>query len=206
VSKRGVIRGLGRFFAVVAALAAAASGRADAAVLGAQVDNIAQISYSLGAGTTTLTTSPASFLIEAVRTPSTIEFFRYAPIAPDAVTVSLNGSDYLAPAGGALLAVGPLRTAAGVTINTASPVGLTSAGAYFAGEPVIIGVADTGQNGDSAAIETILANIQTANGDFVVLRLYESGPDTGAFTLGSRARPAPLSRMTRCLRLRMAQT
>ena len=42
-------------------------------------------------------------------------------------------------------------------------------------------VTDPGQNGDPVVIETIVATIATANGDFVTLRLVESGPDTGQF-------------------------
>lgn len=181
MSKRGVIRGLWRVFAAIAALAAAASGRADAATLGAQVDNVAQISYTAGSGAASLTTPLASFTIEAVRTPSTIEFFRYSPNAPDGVAVRLNGSDYQPSVGGAFQPVGPLTAAGGNQINRGGPVLLTSATAYFAGEPVIIRVSDAGQNGDAALIETLVATIRTANGDFVTLRLYESGPDTGEF-------------------------
>ncbi|MEK7265120.1 MAG: hypothetical protein AAB227_03375 [Pseudomonadota bacterium] len=181
MSKRGVIRGLSRFLAAIVALAAAASGRADAATLGAQVDNVAQISYTSSSGPASLVTAPASFTIEAVRTPSTIEFFRYSPNAPDGIAVSLNGSDYQPSASGAFLTVGPLRTPAGALINTASPVLLTPASDYFDGEPVIVRVRDAGQNGDPARIETLVATVRTANGDFVTLRLYESGPNTGEF-------------------------
>jgi uncharacterized repeat protein (TIGR01451 family) len=164
----------------VAALAAAAFGRADAAQLGARVDNVAVVSFTLGATNATVTTPPASFVIEAARTPSTIEFFRYAPNAPDAIAVRLNGSDFQ-PGSGGFQPVGPLRAAGGAVVNTAAPVNLAPASAYYTGEPVIIRVADAGQNGDPNVVETLVATIRTANGDFVALRLYESGPDTGEF-------------------------
>ncbi|NWG92080.1 MAG: DUF11 domain-containing protein, partial [Parvularculaceae bacterium] len=166
--------------AALAALAAAASGRADAAQLGARVDNVAAVSFTLGATNATVTTPPASFIIEAARTPSTIEFFRYAPNAPDAIAVRLNGSDYQ-PGSGGFQPVGPLTSAGGAVVNTGAPVNLAPASAYYTGEPVIIRVVDPGQNGDPTIVETLVATISTANGDFVTLRLYESGPDTGAF-------------------------
>lgn len=181
MSDRGVIRDLRRLFAAAAALAAGAFGQAGAAQLGAQVNNIAHVTYSIGAGSSNLTTAPASFTIEAARTPSTIEFFRYSPNSPDAVPAKLNGSDYQPAASIAFSPVGPLLSAGGAPVTLASPVMLTPASAYFAGEPVIIRVIDAGQNGDSSAIETLAATIRTANGDFVTLRLYESGPDTGEF-------------------------
>ena len=80
----GVISGLRRIFSAAFALAAFTPGAADAATLGAKVDNVAQISYSIGAVPVNVSTPPASFTIEAARTPSTIEFFRYSPSAPDA--------------------------------------------------------------------------------------------------------------------------
>ncbi len=181
MSKRGCIRGFSRLFAAVAALAAAALGHADAAVLGAQVDNTAQISYVGGSGAVNISTPPARFIIEAERTPSTIEFFRYSPNTPGAAPAQLNGSDYQQSAGGPFLPVGPMHSAGGATIDTSSPVLLTPAAAYFAGEPIIVRVTDAGQNGDPAKIETIVATIRSGNGDFVTLRLYESGPDTGEF-------------------------
>lgn len=177
---RGVIGGFSRFLAAAAALAAAAFGQAGAATLGARVDNVAQVSYSLGSGSANIATPAASFTIEAARTPSTIEFFRYAPGLPGGLAVTLNGSDYQVP-GGAFAPVGALTTAAGAIVNLAAPVTIATADAYFPGEPVIIGVTDAGQNGDPLRIETLVATIRTANGDFVTLRLYESGADTGVF-------------------------
>jgi len=180
VVPRGVIGRFSRLFAAAAALGAAAFGQAGAATLGARVDNIAHVSYSLGSGSANIATPAASFTIEAARTPSTIEFYRYAPGSPAGQSVTLNGSDY-ETAGGAFAPTGPLTTAAGVIVRLAAPVRIAPADAYFPGEPVIVGVADQGQNGDPSRIETLVATIRTANGDFVTLRLYESGADTGAF-------------------------
>lgn len=177
---RGVIEGFSRLIAAAAALASAAIGRADAAVLGAQVDNVAHVTYSTGSGSASVSTAAASFTIEAARTPSTIEFYRFAPNAPDSITVMLNGSD-LMTADGSFQPVGPLTAAGGAAVNTVSPVRIAPASAYFPGEPIIVRVADAGQNGDPARIETVIATVRTENGDFVRLRLYESGPDTGVF-------------------------
>ncbi|HBS36369.1 MAG TPA: hypothetical protein DEA50_15030 [Parvularcula sp.] len=154
---------------------------AAAAPLGTQVVNRAELAFTLGGVTTRLTTPDAIFTIEAQRTPSTITFFRYSPAVPGAVPVRLNGAEFQNGAGGPFSAVGPLVSAGGAPINTAAPVPLTEAERYFAGEPVIVRVTDAGQNGDPAVIETIVATIATGNGDFVTLRLFESGPDTGEF-------------------------
>ena len=180
MSGRGVITVVMRRILAAALLALAPLG-AGAAPLGTQVVNRAQVEFTLGGVTTSLTTPDAIFTIEAQRTPSTITFFRYAPTVPGAVPTQLNGSAYQNGAGGPFQPVGPLTAAGGAAISTAAPVPLTEASAYFAGEPVIIRVSDPGQNGDPSLIETIEATIETENGDFVTLRLFESGPDTGDF-------------------------
>lgn len=165
---------------MVAGLLLAFCAPASAAPLGARVDNVATVSFTTGSGGSTITTSPASFVIEAARTPSTIEFFRYAPGAGATTTALLNGSDFRAPSGG-FAPVGPLRAAGGALIDTSAPAPLAPANAYFPGEPIIVRVTDAGQNGDPARVETLIATIVTENGDRVTLRFYESGPDTGAF-------------------------
>ncbi|MCB2112270.1 MAG: hypothetical protein R3C42_04765 [Parvularculaceae bacterium] len=181
MSFRGVIKGAARVFAAILALVSTQNFAAHAAVLGAQVDNVARVDYTIGGASLSVAPPAASFTIEAARTPSTIEFLRYSPSAPDAVPVMLNGSDYRSAAASPFQAIGPLLSAGGSQIDTSAPVPLIAANAYFTGEPIIIRVSDAGQNGDPAAIENLTATIRTAGGDIVELRLYESGPNTGVF-------------------------
>jgi uncharacterized repeat protein (TIGR01451 family) len=181
VAFAGVTKRLSRLFAAAVSLVLTAVPDASAAVLGAQVDNVATVTYTLGATASNTTTPPASFVIEAARTPSTIEFLRYSPHSPDAALVALNGSEFLDLATDAFRAVGPLTAAGGAPIDTTAPVRLIPAGAYFSGEPIIVKVTDRGQNGNPNVVESIVATIATANGDFVTLRFYESGPSTGEF-------------------------
>lgn len=178
MASRGVIWILQHALAAIAALAA--PGPAGAAVLGATVRNVADITYSAGGPPVRLTPPPATFQIEAARTPSTIEFLRYAPSAPDAVAALLNGSDYRLTAAGAFQPTSALRAAGGAPIDRSRPVKLTAAAAYFAGEPIILRLTDSGQNGDPTRIETAVATV-ASGGRSIALRLYESGPDTGQF-------------------------
>ena len=155
-----------------------------AAPLGSQIDNIATVSFTNGSTPITLSTAPASFVVEARRTPSTIEFFRVSPNAPDGRAVQINGSEF-SPSGGAtpddFQAIGPPITIGGNPIDLSGPVILAPASAYFTGELVIVGVTDAGQNGDPTRIETIIATVVTDAGDTVTVRLFESGVDTGEF-------------------------
>ena len=83
------------FFAALPAILAGFFGaHAIAADLGATVSNSATVIYGPVADRVTLNPPPAVFVVEAFKTPSTIEFFRYAPSAPDALSVQINGSDF----------------------------------------------------------------------------------------------------------------
>ena len=110
------------------------------AALGDQVINIATVSYEDAAGTLTLETNPAVFTIEATRTQSTIEFFRYAPMAPDAFTTRINGSEY-SPSGestGPFEPIGPAVTGGNVTLDLSGDVPLVPAATYLSGELMIV--------------------------------------------------------------------
>lgn len=148
--------------------------------LGATVTNIAQVEYRIGSTTIARPTGDASFIIEATRTPSTIEFFRLAPGAPDAQSTNINGSDYQVANGG-FSAIGPVPTLSGGIVTPASTVALVEATSFFPTEVVFIRVADAGQNGDPTRIETINATLTTSTGDAISLRFYETGANTGAF-------------------------
>ena len=177
---RGAIRCGLRLISAASALVSALAG-AEAATLGAAVNNTASVTYDNGVTITTVNTPTASFTVEAKRTPSSIEFFRYAPLAPDAVLVRLNGSDYKPAGASGFQPVVALKSASGAALNTASPLLLTHADNYFSGEPIIACVTDLGQNGDPASIETLDVGMSTANGDAARLRFYETGANSGVF-------------------------
>lgn len=162
--------------------------------LGTQIDNVATVNYSGPDTPIFLETNTASFEVVARPTPSIIEFFRYAPTAPDAFTTNLNGSEYT-PTGdvGAsdFMPIGPAQTLGGVTIDTSAPVPLIPASAYFSGELMIVRVIDTGQNGDPGRIETVAITVTADNGDVITLRLFESGTDTGEFYAWVPSTPDP---------------
>ena len=152
--------------------------------LGRDVTNVAELTYDDPSGPVTLKTNAATFKVVALPTPSEIEFFRVVAEAPDAIRIALNGADY-SPSGatgdGAFEPIGDAITTGGRIIDTSTPVFLVEAETYFTGELMIICVIDPGQNGDPNRIETVISTVTTSNGDTVVMRLYESGPNTGEF-------------------------
>ncbi len=174
------------------ALLCAAFAVPASAQLGQPVTNIATVSYELNGEVTRLETNAATFTIEAARSESTVRFYRYAPGAPD-VSVQVNGSDFVpagsVPAAGArpgdpgdpFRPVGPPVTNGGTSIDLTAPTPLAVATHFFPGELIFVEVNDPGQNGDAESIETVVLEIQSPAGDAIVLRLYETGPDTGSF-------------------------
>ncbi|MEL6955699.1 MAG: hypothetical protein AAFO88_03570, partial [Pseudomonadota bacterium] len=152
--------------------------------LGQDVTNIATVDYEQNGIPVSLDTNPASFTVAARPTPSTIDFLRYAPTASDGEVVSLNGSEY-SPSGeaepGAFEPIGPAITTGGVEVDVSAPVRLVPADSYFTGELMVVRVTDAGQNGDPERIETVTIEVRSTTGDLIVMRLFESGPDTGEF-------------------------
>ncbi len=160
-------------------LAFAAS--ASAAELGATVTNVATTIHGPPDGRVTVNSPPASFIVEAQRTPSTIEFFRYSPSAPDAIAIRMNGSDFAPGGTGAFQPVGPVMAPGGALLDISAPALVTPAENFFSSEIIFVRVLDAGQNGDATRIETITARIVSDAGDEILVRLYETGPDTGEF-------------------------
>lgn len=151
--------------------------------LGDEVVNIARISQATPNGRLEMETNAAVFIIEARATPSSIEFFRVAPNAPDAQAIKLNGSDY-SPTGDTTGPFVPIRNIGSFgrgVFNTSGPLMLVPAQTYVSGEVMIVRVTDIGQNGDPNKIETVVITVSTDNGDSITLRLYEDAPNSGQF-------------------------
>lgn len=173
----------------VGALALAASAWiaggevASAQVFGTDVVNVASVSYNVGSETESIATNSAVFTIRPPASPAVIEFFRNSPTAPSPILRSINGSDY-SPSGdlaGDYIPVGDPVTTGGDLVKLNGEVPLIPATTYLAGELMFVRVTDTGQNLDSGAIDTLEITVTSDTGDVIVLRLYESDPDSGEF-------------------------
>ncbi len=178
---------LTRTFSLCVALMLSMAAPADAqgiTPLGKVVSNTAQVSFDHSSGPHTLYTNPADFTVVARPTPSTIEFFRYSPNAPDHFKARINGSDY-SPEGeihnATFKPIGAPVTTGGNVLDFSGDVPLVAAETYFSGELMVLRVIDLGQNGDRQQIETLVITVTTDGGDQICLRLYESGADTGHF-------------------------
>jgi len=173
---------LGALALAASAWIAGANG-AFATEIGAEVINVATVSYSIGSETETVATNQAVFTIRPAQTPAIIEFFRHSPAAPSPINRAINGSDY-SPSGdldGPFDPIGDPVTTGGNLVDLSGEIPLIPALTYLAGELMFVRVTDTGQNFDSNAIETLEITVEADNGDLIVMRLYESDPDSGEF-------------------------
>ena len=165
---------------------------AQSSLLGKEITNIATIEYSQNNNRIKEMAGPASFIVEARRTPSVIKFHRVVENAPDRQRVTLNGSDY-SPSGnleGPFLPIelseNILRRLTGgkssrLNKGETLSASIVDAVSYQAGDVVIISVEDQGQNGNPKVIEQISASVQVEEDDKITIQLYESSPDSGKF-------------------------
>ncbi len=120
-----------------------------------------------------------------VRTPSTIEFLKYAPQAADAELIAVAPGSYrTGSAPDASFANLPAPVLPGTTtpIDLSQSLPLVPAELFHGGEPIFIRVTDPDQNLDRTMAETVLATItDRVTDDVEILILTETGPDTGVF-------------------------
>ena len=146
----------------------------------ATVSNTAQLDYVLPTGgpvqqfsnTVTLET-------ESGPTPGTVTLFRYAPGSGSAQPTQADGAQCGDGAGG--FTVAPPVARMGSPIDLSSPAPLLDTTSYHAGEPVFVTLADWNRNSDPLVRDTIDLRFTTSGGDTELLRLRETGPDTGLF-------------------------
>ena len=175
--------------ALVATAWVSATGVASAQLAGTEVINVASFSYTHGSSEGTsvtsgrLLTNEAVFTIRPPATPALIEFFRNSPTAPSPIMRNINGTDF-SPSGelsGAFQDIGPAVTAGGGNVKLTDEIPLIPATTYLAGELIFVRVTDSGQNLNSNEIDTVDITVSADNGDVIVLRLYESDPNSGEF-------------------------
>lgn len=152
------------------------------------ITNTASVTYQVGPQRVGVILNSNTVSIRATPAPSPaqVRFYQYAPGAPGAVAVGFDGGGY----GGALdddtgasyAPLGAPSTIYGDAIALSGPIAVRETTTYHAGEPVFITLEDANRNLDSGVREFI--NLTLANpvtGDSEVLRLQETGPDTGVF-------------------------
>jgi uncharacterized repeat protein (TIGR01451 family) len=162
------------------------AGPAAAAVpAGTVITNSSSVSALVGGVPSLVSSNTVSITTVLARTPSTLELMQYATTNPAAVAVPVAISSYSTSgtAAGPFLPLAPPVSAGGVPINLAVPVPLVPAAQYHAGEPVFIRLTDIDQNLDPTVSEAVIVTLRdNLTGDTEVIRLTETGPNTGVFS------------------------
>ena len=150
---------------------------------GTVINNTASATFN---GGNTVTSNTVTTITVVARTPSNIELLRYAPASGTAQAVPVSITDYSSSgmAAGPFVPMPPPVPAGSATpISLASPVPLDAATMYHQGDPFFVRLTDQDQNLDATTAETVVVTIDVAaTGDSELLRLTETGPDTGVFT------------------------
>jgi len=153
---------------------------------GTVISNTGQATYTLGA--TAGIVSPSNMVettTVVVRTLSALEFLKYAPTAHGAEPVSVPVTECSTTgmvAGPFVPLPPPVICGSGEEITISKPVPLTATNVYHQGEPIFIRMTDYDQNLDALAAETVLVSLEnTGLGESELLRLTESGENTGTF-------------------------
>lgn len=116
------------------------------------------------------------------RTPSTVEFLKYSPGTAGTTNLPVSTTYYSDASGSFSVVPPPVTVGSGTAIDLTAPLPLLPYELFHDGEPVFIRVTDLDQNIDRSKAETVIVTVSNSKtGDSEILRLTETGPDTGVF-------------------------
>ena len=151
---------------------------------GTTISNTASASYSVGALNVTAPSNTVDVVTVQLRTNSTIEFMLYAPLVASAEQANITASDYATDSSATVYNPLPAPTPLGsaTPLDLTSPVPLVPSASFHAGQNMFIKLTDFDQNLDDTLIESVIVTLSNSvTGDIEIIRLYETGPDTGIF-------------------------
>lgn len=118
--------------------------------------------------------------------PPLIEFYKYAPTVPTALPVMFQTTEYSSTAttGGPFVPIASINRGINnpALIDLSQPVAIVKSDLYHSGDPVFIKLTDLAANLNPSVAEQVVFTLTIGNlGELEVLRVVESGPDTGVF-------------------------
>src|SRR6185369_10315860 len=167
--------------ALLALLLVPSSALSLSPVQGDLIINSARLSST---STTPITSSVTVTVV--IRTPSVLEFLTHAPQFPGAELVNVSqktayrtGSAVTDPFN---IDPAPVPVGSAIPLDLSQPLPLTAASQLHLGEPIFIRLTDKDQNLNTTLAETVLVTVSNpTSGDVEVIRLTETGPNTGVF-------------------------
>jgi uncharacterized repeat protein (TIGR01451 family) len=153
------------------------------------ISNTAIVDFQDGPTPRTETSNTVTLETVPPPSPAVIEFWRYAPGSPASVPTAADGGS-CQNGTGVFAPIPPVTDSSGTVIDTTSAP-ILDAASYQRGEAVFIQLTDANRNLDPAARDFIELRITTSTGDEEVLRLQETGTDTGVFVTAVQSAAMP---------------
>jgi uncharacterized repeat protein (TIGR01451 family) len=153
------------------------------------ISNTATVDFTDGTRPLTATSNTVTFETIPSPEPSAVEFLRYAPGSSGSLATPADGGLCRNDAG-VFVPASPVTDSSGAVIDTTSaPV--QDAASYQLGEAVFVRLTDPNRNLDPVVRDFVDLRITTSTGDEEILRLQETGVDTGVFVTALQSVPMP---------------
>ncbi len=146
---------------------------------GTIVRNVGSVEVTLPGGTpTTVLSNEVQLAVQPAPSRATIQFARYQGGSQSAYTAGPTQCR----AGNAFVNLGAPAPQGAGTLDPLSPIPLQDTSVAHAGDPIFLRVVDLDRNRDATVVETVDVRVTVpSTGDSEILRLSETGPDTGVF-------------------------
>ncbi len=155
---------------------------------GTIVRNTGSVSFDTGGAPRVVSSNEVTLTVAPLPSRASVELARFAASSTTAQTA--GPTQCRASTG--FVALPPPAPVGGAVIDPLQPVPLANTGVAHAGDPIFVRVMDADQNRDALAIETIDVRIEARDtGDAEILRLSETGPNSGVFVGYIATRTAP---------------
>ncbi len=161
----------------------ATSALAQSASVGSVLRNVASVDYQAGGAPRTVITNEVTLVVEPAPSRATLSLARFAASnAPaDGAFSSTAGPTQCVSSNGVVVLPAPVVS--GVpSVDPLQPTSLAQTGTVHGGDAVFIRLEDADQNRDAAVLDSVEVRVTArATGDTEIVRLTESGVNTGVF-------------------------
>jgi len=145
---------------------------------GTVIRNSGNVAYQAGAATRTTASNEVTLAVQPMPARAGISLARYEATASSASTA---GPTQCQTTSGFMPLMRPAPQGLG-ELDPLLPIPMQDTGVAHAGDPIFVRVVDMDRNSDGAVVESVDVRVTApATGDAEVLRLAETGPNTGVF-------------------------
>jgi uncharacterized repeat protein (TIGR01451 family) len=147
---------------------------------GTLIRNTAVLEFARpGGGTDQVFSNAVVATVEPAPTRSTISLLRATDAANS--TQQTTAGPTACRVGSSYLPLPPPTVSGGASLNPQQPVPMATTTTVHGGDALFVQIVDGDQNRDAAAIDTLDLRLTSASGDVEIIRLSETGFDTGIF-------------------------